>query len=128
MESFFKDHFSKAFADGFPRVFPSFFRFVRVPVVVIVAVALVAVVVVVVVAVEVVLYISLCSEVVVVVSVVKVVVSGGLPPGLTSPFSKGAKRMSRNVGLPILCIEKFEERGGGKITTGRTGSVPAERS
>ena len=128
MESFFKDHFSKAFADGFPRVFPDFFRFVRVPVVVIVAVALVAVVVVVVVAVEVVVYISLCSEVVVVVSVVKVVVSGGLPPGLTSPFSKGAKRMSRNVGLPILCIEKFEERGGGKITTGRTGSVPAERS
>ena len=109
-------------------VFPHFFRFVRVPVVVIVAVALVAVVVVVVVAVEVVVYISLCSEVVVVVSVVKVVVSGGLPPGLTSPFSKGAKRMSRNVGLPILCIEKFEERGGGKITTGRTGSVPAERS
>ena len=127
MESFFKVDFSKAFADGFPRVFPYFFRFVRVPVVVIVAVALVAVVVVVVVAVEVVVYISLCSEVVVVVSVVKVVVSGGLPP-LTSPFSKGAKRMSRNVGLPILCIEKFEERGGGKITTGRTGSVPAERS
>ena len=86
------------------------------------------VVVVVVAAVEVVVCISLCSEVVVVVSVVKVVVSGGLPPGLTSPFSKGAKRMSRNVGLPILCIEKFEERGGGKITTGRTGSVPAERS
>ena len=82
------------------------------------------VVVVVVAAVEVVVCISLCSEVVVVV----VSVSGGLPPGLTPPFSKGAKRMSRNVGLPILCIEKFEERGGGKITTGRTGSVPAERS
>ena len=43
MESFFKDHFSKAFADGFPRVFPSFFRFVRVPVVVIVAVVVVVV-------------------------------------------------------------------------------------
>ena len=47
MESFFKVDFSKAFADGFPRVFPSFFRFVRVPVVVIVAVVVVVVVVVV---------------------------------------------------------------------------------
>ena len=45
MESFFKVDFSKAFADGFPRVFPSFFRFVRVPVVFIVAVEVLAVVV-----------------------------------------------------------------------------------
>ena len=96
-------------------VFPYFFRFVRVTVVVIVAVA-VAVVVLELVS------ISLCSEVVVVVVVVLLVVSGGL----TSPFSKGAK--SRNVGLPILFISKFEERGVRKITTGRTGSVPAERS
>ena len=44
MESFFKVDFSKAFADGFPRVFPYFFRFVRVPVVVIVAEAVVVVV------------------------------------------------------------------------------------
>ena len=46
MESFFKHHLSKAFADGFPRVFPHFFRFVRVPVVVIVAEAVVVAVVV----------------------------------------------------------------------------------
>ena len=97
-------------------VFPYFFRFVRVTVVVIVAVA-VAVVVLELVS------ISLCSEVVVVVVVVVLLVVSG---GLTSPFSKGAK--SRNVGLPILFISKFEERGVRKITTGRTGSVPAERS
>ena len=111
MESFFKDHFSKAFADGFPRVFPDFFRFVRGPVVVIVAVVAVVVAVVV----YLVVLRSRCS-------------CSSQCFCLTSPFSKGAKRMSRNVGLPILCIEKFEERGGGKITTGRTGSVPAERS
>ena len=46
MESFLKVHFSKAFADGFPRVFPDFFRFVRVPVVVRVAEAVVVAVVV----------------------------------------------------------------------------------
>ena len=119
MESFFKVDFSKAFADGFPRVFPSFFRFVRVPVAVIVAVAAVAVVV------AVVVYLVVlrsrrsqchCSS----------QCLRGAPP-LTSPFSsKGAK--GRNVGLPILFISNFEERGGGKITTGRTGSVPAERS
>ena len=92
-------------------VFPYFFRFVRVPVVVIVAVAVVVVVV------AVVVYLVVLGGtrrlVVRVVVVVVVVVSG-----LTSPFSKGAK--SRNVGLPILFIEKFEERGVRKITTGIT--------
>ena len=114
MESFFKVDFSKAFADGFPRVFPYFFRFVLVPVVVKVAVAVVVAVLVYLVVLR-----SRCSQ------CFRRRSSG---VSVTSPFSKGAKRMSRNVGLPILCIEKFEERGGGKITTGRTGSVPAERS
>ena len=57
----------------------------------------------------VVLRISLRSEVVVVVVVVVVgvvvAVKPGAPPGLTSPFSKGAN--SRNVGLPILFISNF---------------------
>ena len=43
--------------------------------------------------------------VVVVVVVVVLVVVVGSPPGLTSPFSKGAN--SRNVGLPILFISNF---------------------
>ena len=73
-KDFFQKGFQCAFADGFPMVFPHFFRFVRVPVVVIVAVAVVVLELV---------SISLCSEVVVVcvvVVVVVVVVSGGLPP------------------------------------------------
>ena len=43
--SFFQKGFQCEFVDGFPMVFPHFFRFVRVPVVVIVAVAVVVVVV-----------------------------------------------------------------------------------
>ena len=44
-KDFFQKGFQCAFADGFPMVFPYFFRFVRVTVVVIVAVAVVVVVV-----------------------------------------------------------------------------------
>ena len=71
--SFFQKGFQCQSVDGFPMVFPHFFRFVRAPVVVIVAVAVVVLELV---------SISLCSEVVVVcvVVVVVVVVSGGLPP------------------------------------------------
>ena len=44
-KDFFQKGFQCAFADGFPMVFPYFFRLVRVTVVVIVAVAVVVVVV-----------------------------------------------------------------------------------
>ena len=67
-KDFFQKGFQCAFADGFPMVFPYFFRLVRVTVVVIVAVAVVVVAVVVIVS------ISLCSEALVVGVVVVVVV------------------------------------------------------